>query len=92
MSTESPAGWTYKVLAMPRDLAVMKKLFQKNDPAALVADYVEKTISDAAAAGWEFYRIDSVSLTETPGCLGAIFGQKETYQNFNVLIFRRPRT
>ncbi len=85
-------NWEYKVVALPRTIAVMKKFFKETDPAAVVADYVQKVISDGIAGGWEFYRIDTVSLHESTGCLGSLFGQKDTTTGFNVVTFRKTKT
>jgi hypothetical protein len=84
--------WDYKVVALPRTIAVMKKAFKETDPAAIVADYVQKVISDGMAGGWEFYRIDTVNLHESAGCLGGLLGQKDTTTGFNVVTFRKAKT
>ena len=81
----------YKVVALARDLSVMRKLFSAPDQSATVAGYVQRAITEGCQAGWEFYRIDNVSLTESPGCLGSLFGQKQLSTEYNVLIFRKPR-
>jgi len=43
-----------------------------------------------AGQGWEFYRIDSVQIQVSPGCLASLLGAKATYINFDQAIFRRP--
>jgi hypothetical protein len=83
----------YKVVAIPRDMMVMKKLFgDKLDPGQTIAEYVESEIGSYASQGWEFYRMDAVNVTEKPGCLGALFGQKETTTAYNMMTFRRTET
>lgn len=83
--------WIYKVVALPRTIGVMKKLFKETDSAAIVADYVQKVIGEGVSGGWEFYRIDTVTLVESPGCLGGLLGQRETSTGYNVLTFRKPK-
>jgi hypothetical protein len=83
--------WEYKVVALPRTIAVMKKTFKETEPSAVVADYIQKVIIEGCLGGWEFYRIDTVNLNEAPGCLGGLFGQQETRTSFNVLTFRRMK-
>ena len=84
------AEYQYKVVAIPRDVAVMKKLFSATDPGATVAGYVEGVINQYAQEGWEFYRADEISVTERPGCL-SLFGQGETVTRYNLLVFRKPK-
>ena len=84
--------WVYKVVALPRTIAVMKKLFKETDSSAIVADYVQKVISEGIVGGWEFYRIDTVNLVESPGCLGGLLGQRETSTGYNVVTFRKPKS
>jgi len=85
------AEWDYQVIALPRDVMVMKRTFGGEDPAETIARYVEQVIMGRAREGWEFYRIDTVNIVEGPGCLGALFGQKETVTAYNLLTFRKPR-
>jgi len=56
------AEWQYKVVALPRDVAVMKKVFGGPDPKDVVAGYLERIIEAEAQQGWEFYRIDTVNI------------------------------
>jgi len=87
------AEWEYKVVMLPRDIQVMRRgLLDRQDPAESVAAYVEQVLRERAEEGWEFYRIDTVNIAETPGCLGSLLGQKETISAYNLLTFRRPRT
>jgi hypothetical protein len=85
------AEWRYKVVALPRDVAVMKKVFGGPDPKDVVAGYLERIIEAEAQQGWEFYRIDTVNILEQPGCLGSLLGQKETLTAYNLVTFRKPR-
>ncbi len=84
------AQWEYKVVAIPHDLALMRKFFSApKDPGETAAGYVEQVINQHAKEGWEFFRADTVSVTVPPGCLGQLFGSKETITFYNLLVFRR---
>jgi len=82
-------GYTYKVVAIPRDVEMMRGVSGPT-PAERVAGYVEQVINQQAQEGWEFYRMDTVNITEKPGCLGQLLGQKEATFAYNLLIFRKP--
>lgn len=94
-STESPrigpqrCGWQYRVVALQRDLKVINKAFRTR-PANedILAAYLQSIISQNTAQGWEFYRIDTVNMVESPGCLGSLFGIKETTTTYNLVTFR----
>ena len=85
------AEWEYKVVAIPHDIAVMRKLFSVPDPVATAAGYVERVINEHAQQGWEFFHADTISVTVPPGCLGQLLGQKETTIFYNILTFRRAK-
>ncbi len=42
-----------------------------------------------AEQGWEFYSLDNVDIEVTPGCLGMLLGQRESYMTYNQVILRR---
>lgn len=85
--------YEFKVVAIPRDVTVMKKLFGgSSDPGQTIAGYVEREIATHSSQGWEFYRMDVVNVTEKPGCLGGLFGQAETTTAYNMMTFRKSRT
>ena len=82
----------YKVVALPRTLAVMKKAFKDfgaRDRAETVAVYLQKVTFENTAEGWEFYRIDEVNLHQAAGCVGSLFGQTDQTTSFNVATFRK---
>jgi len=78
------AQWEYKVVAVPRDLAITKRLFSVPDPAETVADYIEQILNQKAGEGWEFYRAVVVSVRVPPGCLGSLLGQREGTAVYNL--------
>ncbi|WP_018466927.1 DUF4177 domain-containing protein [Calidithermus timidus] len=76
--------YEYKAVQLPKHISVNAR---NRDSAA--AELIQGVINNFAAEGWEFYRIDTVTTVEPPGCLAALFGQKDTYTPLNVVIFRR---
>ena len=49
-----------------------------------------KSLIDAnVGEGWEFYRIDQIQVAVSPGCLGGLFGQRETMVALDQVIFRQ---
>ena len=78
----------YKMIQVPKDLSAGIGAVQQG----AAQQYMQKLIDDAAAQGWEFYRIDSLTVTEKPGCLQALMGQKETFHSLNIVCFRREKT
>jgi hypothetical protein len=57
--------------------------------AGIAEGYLQSVVDQNAADGWEFYRVDEMTVSNSPGCLGALLGQKETYTVYNVISFRR---
>ncbi|NPV10439.1 MAG: hypothetical protein HPY57_01425 [Ignavibacteria bacterium] len=81
--------WVYKVIPLPRNVTIMRKLFEARLPEDITAGYVEKIINDMAQQGWEFYRADECTIVERPGCLGSLLGRRESAYTYNMLVFRR---
>jgi hypothetical protein len=75
--------YQYKVVQIPATIPVSRG--QSGQAGA----YVEQVINGEAQQGWEFYRIDTISTVENPGCLGALLGGKQSYANHCVISFRR---
>ena len=78
--------YEYRMVQIPRDLSV-----KMGKAEGVAAEYLQALVNDVVAKGWEFYRIDNLTVTEKPGCLGALFGQKEIYHSVGVVCFRRPK-
>lgn len=53
------------------------------------AEFLQKTCNEQAKAGWHFYRVDQIPGTVKPGCLGGLFGAKETQHIMAVISFIR---
>ena len=58
---------------------------------SFAAEYIQNEVNMQAQQGWEFYRIDEVTLAVPPGCLAALLGQRETYTRYSVISFRKAR-
>ncbi len=78
--------YEYKMIQIPRTLQVTAKT-QDTALASLMQDLVNQHAVD----GWEFYRVDSLSVMVPAGCLTALFGARETYTQYSVVCFRKPR-
>lgn len=78
--------YDYKMVQIPRDLSV-----KMGKAEGVAADYLQATINANATNGWEFYRIDNLTVTEKPGCLAGLSGQKEIFHSVGVICFRRPK-
>jgi hypothetical protein len=86
-------AYTYKMVQVPSQIQVTGK-----DRANAAANYIEGVVNQAAAAGWEFHRIDQILVLENPGCGQTIlrmitfglFGATPIYINYSVISFRKP--
>lgn len=56
------------------------------------AVYLKKLINGMAERGWEFYRVDPMSVEIEPGCLGTLLGQSSSYTSVHVAVFRKRRS
>jgi hypothetical protein len=79
-------NYEYRMVQVPRDLAV-----KMGKAEGVAARYMQETIDANTGNGWEYYRMDNLTITENPGCLAALFGQKEVYHSVGVLCFRRAK-
>lgn len=78
--------YEYRMVQIPRDLSV-----RMGKAEGVAAEYLQKTVNENVGDGWEFYRIDNLTITEKPGCLAGLFGQKEVYHSVGVICFRRAK-
>lgn len=79
--------YEYKMVQVPRDLATMK-----GQADGLAANMLQRIVDQHATGGWEFYRIDNLTITEKPGCFGALSGKKEEFNAVGVVCFRREKS
>lgn len=54
------------------------------------AVYLQGVVNTHAQYGWEYYRVDSIGVNVKPGCLGMLFGQKDSAKIYHVITFRKP--
>jgi hypothetical protein len=60
---------------------------KNQDPAT----YLQGLANELATQGWEFYRVDSLDVLSSPGCLGSLLGGKQTVLSYSVATFRRQK-
>lgn len=56
-----------------------------------VEGVVEKMLNTMQSEGWEFYSQGTTSEIVSPGCLGMLFGKKETIIYHQTFIFRKKK-
>jgi len=81
----------YKMVQIPSNLQIAAKniLGKAPDHTSVAAQYLERVVASEAVDGWEFYRVDRLSVSSSPGCLGALMGQKSVDQTYSVITFRK---
>ena len=78
--------YDYYMVQVPPTIVVKRK----EDQSQIAAAYLQAVAVEQAARGWEFYRVDTIGVTVKPGCLAALFGQKNPIVHYYVVTFRRP--
>lgn len=63
--------------------------FSGRNKAQAAANYFAEILKQNCQQGWEFFRVDPLSVYEPPGCLGALLGMPETERHYRVVTFRR---
>ena len=79
--------YEYKMVQVPHDLAAKSGDVDRGAGA----NYMQKVVNEHAVDGWEFYRIDNLTVTENAGCLAGLFGNKGVMHSLNVVCFRRAK-
>lgn len=77
------ANYEYKCVPGPRELVVKSAA----DSAKAVASYAD-LINSEATDGWEFHSLETMSVSQAPGCLST---KQEPPVLFNMLVFRREK-
>lgn len=80
-------AYEYKMLQIPPTIVVKEKEQRGNEAAY----YLQSIANEQAGEGWEFYRVDTVGVVTRPGCLGSLFGAKQTLIEYFVVTFRREK-
>jgi hypothetical protein len=74
----------YKTVAGPVGLTIS----HKESYANAVKQYAA-IIDKEAVGGWKLDCIQQIPVTQKPGCLGGLFGAKDTTVYFNMLVFAK---
>ena len=73
-------AYVYRMVQVPPIISIRAK----EDTGREAAAYMEAIANDHARQGWEFYRVDTIGVHLKPGCLAALFGQKEQIISYYV--------
>lgn len=76
----------YKYLTVPFAGVTKEKDKNKGDT---LAKQLHKTIAHYAERGWEFYRVDALTIVIKNGCVASLTGNPFSSQVFDVVTFRR---
>lgn len=57
---------------------------------SVAAEMLAELVNDETEGGWEFFRVDEISVRINPGCLAGLLGVAARYRNYQVVTFRRP--
>lgn len=74
----------YKMVQVPPAINVGSK--EKGNEAA---SYLQEVVNQQAKDGWEFFRIDSIGIATSPGCLSALAGGKNILNTYYVITFKK---
>ena len=77
--------YEYFMVQIPPNIQVKQSSGQ--DAAA----YLQGAVNNYASQGWEFYRVDTIGVVVSPGCLGALLGGQQSSVQYYVMTFRRPK-
>ena len=77
-------SYKYKMVQVPQAITVSSPA--TGDEAA---NYLQGEVDKMAESGWEFYRIDPISVSVQPGCLQSLMGQKASYTTYHVITFKQ---
>ena len=80
-------NWIYQMVQIPPNISMRSKDVRGQEAAAYLQDLANQMSRD----GWEFYRVDTVGVVTSPGCLGSLFGAKTALTEYFVVTFRRQR-
>jgi hypothetical protein len=74
----------YKCVPAPKELVIDKK----GSYDGAVRSFAD-LMNQEASGGWVFHSMENIAVTQKPGCLAALLGQKEATTYFNMLIFSK---
>jgi len=76
----------YKCVPAPMGLVIGAKE-SEDEAVRSFANLINKEAND----GWNFHSMETISVTQKAGCLGALFGQGPQTTNFNMLVFSKSK-
>ena len=76
--------YAYKTVPAPTNISVASD----KDRAKAVETF-SGLINAECKDGWDFYSMENLSVSVKPGCLASLFGAKETFTYFNMLVFKK---
>lgn len=82
----APVLYEYQMVQVPPNIEVRGR--SRGQEAA---QYLQEVCNQHTAQGWEFYRVDTIGVLHSPGCLGSLLGQRSVAVDYYVVTFRRPR-
>ena len=74
----------YKCVPAPKELVI-----DKNGSYDTAVRSFADLINREAVDGWKYHSLENIAVTEKPGCLAGMSGQKGTTAYFNMLIFSK---
>jgi hypothetical protein len=74
----------YKCVPAPKGFEIDKNGSSDNAVRSF-ADLLNRESND----GWKFHSMESISVTQNPGCLAGLFGKRAETTNFYMLIFSK---
>ena len=79
----------YKCIPAPEEITIDKgwditeRIKNKEKAVRSFAELINRE----ATHGWKFHSMESIVITEKPGCFGALFGRTSETTSFNMLVF-----
>jgi hypothetical protein len=85
--------YVYKMEQLPPNI----QIDAARETGTEAAQYLQRIVNEKSSDGWEFFRVDTISVTSKPGCLdgllhtftAGILGKKEQIANYYVVTFRK---
>ena len=74
----------YKMIQIPPNISV-----RGVEQGQEAAQYLENVVNGQAGQGWDFYRVDTIGVEVSPGCLMSLLGRSSEYNNYYVVSFRK---
>ena len=72
-----------EVIKIEKGWNIVERMTNKEKAVRSFADLINKETSN----GWKFHSMESIAITEEPGCFSALFGRKSETTYFNMLVF-----